>query len=76
MNTGHRRGYFALFVAMVMLVVVSILLYGIRPLAAIAFGSSAIALVVLAHLGALAAVVGPFVTWRRRRRPPQLDQRK
>ena len=44
----------------------SIFLYRIRPLAGISFGSTAIALAVLAHLGILAAVVGPLVAWRRR----------
>jgi membrane protein implicated in regulation of membrane protease activity len=65
-----------LFFAMVMLIAVSILLYRIRPLAGITFGSSAIALVVLAHLGVLAAIAGPVVAWRRRRRPPQPNRRK
>jgi len=76
MKSGHRRGYVASFFAMVTLIVVSVLLYQIGPLAGIAFGSSAIALVVLAHLGVLAAVVAPLVMWRRRRRPPQLSHRK
>ena len=76
MSSGHRRGYVALFFAMVTLIVVSVLLYRIRPLGGIAFGSSAIALVVLSHLGVLAAVVAPLVMWRRRRRPPQLNRRK
>ena len=76
MNSGHRRRYLLLFFAMVMLIAVSILLYRIRPLAGITFGSSAIALVVLTHLGVLAAIAGPVVAWRRRRRPPQPNRRK
>ncbi len=67
MNGGHRRGYLFLF-ATVTLIGTSIFLYRIRPLAGITFGSTAIALAVVAHLGILAAVVGPFVAWRRRRR--------
>jgi len=72
---GRRSGLVVLFTATA-LVVASIVLYRIRPLAGITFGSSAIVLAVLAHLGVLASVVGPFVAWRRRRRPPQLNRRK
>lgn len=61
---GRGRGYIAFATAT--LIVASILLYRIRPLAGITFGSAAIALAVLAHLGILAAVVGPLVAWRRR----------
>jgi hypothetical protein len=67
MNGGHRRGY-VLFFATATLIGASIFLYRVRPLAGITFGSTAIALVVLAHLGILAAIIGPFVAWRRRRR--------
>jgi hypothetical protein len=66
MNGRHRRGYMALVFATATLIVTSIFLYRIRPLAVISFGSTAIALAVLAHLGLLAAVVGPLVAWRRR----------
>jgi hypothetical protein len=71
----HRPKSVVLFAAAT-LVIASIVLYEIRPLAGITFGSGAIVLAVLAHLGVLAAVVGPFVAWRRRRRPPQLNRRK
>jgi hypothetical protein len=65
MNAGHRRGYVMVFAAAT-LIGASILLYRVRPLAGIAFGSTGVALAVLAHLGILAAVIGPFVAWRRR----------
>ena len=65
MNGGHRRGY-VLFFAAATLIGASIFLYSVRPLAGITFGSTAIALAVVAHLGILAAVVGPLVAWRRR----------
>ena len=63
---GGGRGYIAFAFATATLIVASILLYRIRPLAGITFGSTAIGLAVLAHLGILAAVVGPLVAWRRR----------
>jgi hypothetical protein len=66
MNGGHRRGYIVFVFATATLIAASILLYRIRPLAGITFGSTAIALALLAHLGILAAVVGPFVASRRR----------
>jgi hypothetical protein len=77
MNSGHRRGYVAFTVAAT-LIVASILFYRIRPLAGIALGSGATALVVLAHLGVLGALVGPLVARRRARRypPSQQDRRK
>ena len=65
MNAEHRCGY-VMIVAAATLIGASIFLYRVRPLAGITFGSSAVALAVLAHLGILAAVVGPFVAWRRR----------
>jgi hypothetical protein len=68
MNTGHRRTHLVSLFAAATLIAGSIFLYRIRPLTRITFGSSAIALAVLAHLGILAALVGPFVAWRRRRR--------
>jgi hypothetical protein len=56
----------------------SIFLYRVQPLAGISFGSTAVALAVLAHLGVLAALVGPLVTRRgpRRHPPSQQDRRK
>ena len=56
-----------LLLAAMTLVGASILLYRVRPLAGITLGSGVIILVVLAHVGVLAAVVGPFIAWRRRR---------
>ena len=53
MNGRHRRGYIALVFATATLIAASIFLYRIRPLAGISFGSTAIALAVLAHLGIL-----------------------
>jgi hypothetical protein len=66
MTGRHRRGYIALVFAAATFIAASIFLYRIRPLAGISFGSTAIAVAVLAHLGVLAAVVGPLVAWRRR----------
>jgi hypothetical protein len=60
MNSGHRRGYVG-FTLAATLIVASILLYRIRPLAGITLGSAATALVVLTHLGVLGALVGPLV---------------
>ena len=68
MNGGHRRGYVLFLFGAAMLILASTLLYRLRPLAGITFGSTAIALAVLAHLGVLAAVLGPFIAWRRRRK--------
>jgi hypothetical protein len=68
MNGRHRRGYIALAFATATVIAASIILYRIRPLAGISFGSTAIALAVLAHLGILAAIIGPVVAWCRRRR--------
>jgi hypothetical protein len=65
---NRRRPGPVLLFAVAALAVASIVLYKIRPLAGITFGSGAIVLAVLAHLGVLAAVVGPFVAWRRRPR--------
>jgi hypothetical protein len=67
MTGGLRRGY-GFLLAAVTLIGASIFLYRVRPLAGITVGSGALLLVVLAHLGVLAAVIGPFVAWRRRRR--------
>jgi hypothetical protein len=64
----HRHGY-VFFIAAATLIGASIFLCRVRPLAGITFGSTAIGLAVLAHLGILAALVGPLVAWRRRRRP-------
>jgi hypothetical protein len=66
--TSERHRGAAVLVAAGTLILASILLYRIRPLVMIAFASGAIVLVVLVHLGLLAAIVGPFVAWRRRRR--------
>jgi hypothetical protein len=66
MDRGRPKSVI-LFAAAVV-VVASIVLYRIRPLAGITFGSGAIVLAVLAHLGVLAAIVGPIVAWRRRQR--------
>jgi hypothetical protein len=49
---SHRRGYVG-FTLAATLIVASIFLYRIRPLAGITLGSGATALVVLAHLGVL-----------------------
>jgi len=66
MTGRHRRGYIALVVATATLIAASVFLYRIRPFAGLGFGSTAIALAVLAHLGILAVVVGPLVAWHRR----------
>jgi hypothetical protein len=63
---GHRRAYIASVFATATLIAASIWRYRIRPLAGITFGSTAVVLAVLAHLGILAAVVAPLVAWRRR----------
>jgi uncharacterized membrane protein YhaH (DUF805 family) len=65
MNGRHRRRYF-LFFATATLIGAFILVYSVRPLAGITFGSTAIVLAVLAHVGILAAVLGPFLAWCRR----------
>jgi hypothetical protein len=65
MNGGHRRRY-VLFFATATVIGAFIFLYRVRPFVGITFGSTAIVLAVLAHLGVLAAVVGPFLAWRRR----------
>jgi hypothetical protein len=56
-------------VAAAVLITVPILLYRSDLIAGItaAVGSTTITLIVLAHLGVLAAVIAPFVAWRRRR---------
>ena len=66
MIRGHRRAYIASGFATTTLIAASIWLYRIHPLSGITFGSTAVALAVLAHLGILAGVVGPLVAWRRR----------
>jgi membrane protein implicated in regulation of membrane protease activity len=77
MSGGHRRTYVIVFGAATV-IGASIFLYRLRPLAGITFGSTAVALAVLAHLGVLAAIVGPLVARRRSRRhpPSQQDRRK
>jgi uncharacterized membrane protein len=65
MNRGHRRRY-VLFFATATVIGAFIFLYRVRPFVGITFGSTAIVLAVLAHLGILAGVVGPFLAWRRR----------
>ena len=66
MNSQHRRRYILLFLAATV-IAVSIFLYKVRPLAGIAFGSTAIAVAVLAHLGVLAAIGASVVALRRHR---------
>ena len=68
MNVRHRGS--AVLVATVLLALVSLLLYRLVPMAgaALGFGSGLAAAVVMAHLGALAALMGPFVALRRRLR--------
>jgi len=63
---GHRRAYIASAFTAATLIAASIWLYRIRPVAGITFGSAAVVLAVLAHLGIIAAVVAPLVAWRRR----------
>lgn len=72
---GRRRRVLGFLVATAVLIAGPILLYKIRPIAGLtaAFGSGAIALVVLEHLGVLAVVLTPFLAWQRRRRS---DRRK
>ncbi|HJZ74455.1 MAG TPA: hypothetical protein VKE51_22115 [Vicinamibacterales bacterium] len=68
--TAHERRHrrVGLLFSAAMLILASIFLYRIRPLAGITVGSTAVAVAVLAHLGVLAALAGPFVARRRRRR--------
>jgi hypothetical protein len=73
MSGGHRRAYAIVFGAATV-IGASIFLYRVRPLAGITFGSTAVALAVLAHLGVLAAIVGPIVARRRARRHPRLSK--
>jgi hypothetical protein len=56
-------------VSAVLLIAGSILLYRAGLMAGLtaAVGSTTIALIVLAHVGVLAAVIGTMVAWRRRR---------
>jgi len=65
MNGGHRRRYVLLFVTATV-IGAFIFLYRIRSWVGITFGSTAIVLAVLAHVGVLAVAVAPFVAWRRR----------
>ena len=69
MSKGARHLVPWVVVAAAVLVAGPVLLYQIRPVTGItaAFGSGAIALIMLAHLGVLAAIVGPLVVWRWRR---------
>jgi len=52
------------------LLVVALLLYRARPIAelAVAAGSTALVVIVVAHLSVAAAALGAFVSWRRHRR--------
>jgi len=77
MSGGHRRAYVIVFGAATV-IGASIFLYRVRPFAGISFGSTAVALAVLAHLGVLAALVGPLVARRgpRRHPPSQQDRRE
>lgn len=55
-------------IAAAVLIAGPILLYRAGLMAGLtAVGPTAIALIVLAHLGVLATVIGTFVAWRRRR---------
>lgn len=56
-------------IAAAVLITGPILLYraGLMAELTAAVGSTVIALIVLAHVGVLATVVGTFVAWRRRR---------
>ncbi len=65
-----RRHSLTLLVAAVVLIVSSFLLYRLLPAAGIMSGvsSGVIAVVVMAHLGVLAALIAPFVALRRRSR--------
>ena len=65
MNRGHRRGY-VIVVATAMVVGGFIISFRVRPLVGITFGSIAVVLAVLAHLGVLAAVYASIVALRRR----------
>jgi hypothetical protein len=67
MNHQRHRG-FGILAAVATLIVASIFIYRIRPLVGITVGSGAIVLAALADLGVLAAVLGPFIAWRRRTR--------
>jgi hypothetical protein len=64
MNRGHRRGY--VVVATATVVGGLIFSYRVRPLVGITFGSIAVVLAVLAHLGVLAVVYASIVALRRR----------
>ena len=68
MKLGHRQ--VLALTGVMALIAGPFLLYRIRPVVGIAaaFGSGAIALIVLAHLGVVASVIAPFLLWRRRRR--------
>jgi len=78
--TRKRHRAFSILVGAGTLIAASIFLYRIRPLAGITFGSGAVLLAVLAHVGVLAAIGVPIVAWRRRLRfrssPPQQDRCK
>ena len=65
-----RRHNLPLLVAAMVLIASSFLLYTVLPVAGIALGvsSGVIAVVVMVHLGLLAAVTAPFVALRRRSR--------
>jgi hypothetical protein len=59
-----------LLVVAVVLIVSALPLYRVLPVAGITLGvsSGTVAIVVIAHLGVLAAVIAPFVALRRRSR--------
>jgi hypothetical protein len=77
MSVGHGRAYVIVFGAATV-IGASIFLYRVLPLAGISFGSTAVALAALAHLGVLTALVGPLVArcGQRRHPPSQQDRRK
>ena len=67
--TGRRHGWL-IVLAFAALIASSMLLYRILPVVGLALGvgSGAGALVVMAHVGVLAALLAPFVALRRRSR--------
>jgi hypothetical protein len=66
MKGGDHRGYVFLYAMATLIVVASICIYRIRAVAGITFGSTAIALAVLAHVGILAGTGASVVALRRR----------
>ena len=69
-----RRRHLVLLIAAVVVIGASFVLYRTSPVAGMALGvgSGAIAIIVIAHLGVLAAVIAPFAILRRRSRGRKL----